>query len=93
MHQKLHTPMKQDLDESLASFMYISVMNCHGNCARLPYLHMFAPFLCAQVDDIRNRSLPCLALFLHQCPIQEIVKNRPHHPRTSDQMYMVAIVL
>ena len=47
---------------------------------------------CAQVDDNGNRSLPRLAIFLHQHPLQEIVKNRSHHPRTSDQTYMTAIV-
>ena len=34
--------------------------------------------VCAQVFDNRNRSLPRLAIFLHQRPFQEIVKNRYH---------------
>ena len=34
--------------------------------------------VCAQVDDNGNRSLPRLAIFLHQHPFQEIVKNRYH---------------
>ena len=78
-HHSLHTPMKQGLDESRAQFMYISITSCQGNCTvhgclTCTCLHHF----CAQVDDDGNRSLPHLAIFLHQHPLQEIVKNRYH---------------
>ena len=44
--------------------------SCQGNRTGLPYLHVFASF-CAPGDDDGNRSLPRLAIFLHQRPLQE----------------------
>ena len=60
---------------SLCIFQLRAVKAIVHDCLTCTCSHHF----CAQVDDDRNRrSLPCLAIFLHQRPLQEIVKNRPY---------------